>query len=68
MISVLLPFPHISGFDGSLRRTPVQYYGTHPQIILRGMVYEDHESHYFKNLVDQLPLHGEITTGVIPTI
>jgi hypothetical protein len=35
-------------FDG-----PGSYYGTHPQNILRGMVYEDRELPYFKNIVDQ---------------
>jgi hypothetical protein len=35
-------------FDG-----PGSYYGTHPQNILRGMVYEGQEMPYFKNLVDQ---------------
>jgi hypothetical protein len=35
-------------FDG-----PGSYYGTHPQNILRGMVYEDHQIPYFYNLVDQ---------------
>jgi len=49
----IVAIPHISRdlmavFDG-----PGSYYGTHPQNILRGMVYEDHEIPYFKNLVDQ---------------
>jgi hypothetical protein len=35
-------------FDG-----PGSYYGTHPQNILRGMVYENREIPYFRNLVDQ---------------
>lgn len=35
-------------FDG-----PGSYYGTHPQNILRGTVYEDREIPYFKNIVDQ---------------
>ena len=49
----IVAIPHLSRdllavFDG-----PGSYYGAHPQNILRGMVYEDHEIPYFKNLVDQ---------------
>ena len=49
----IVAIPHLSRdlmavFDG-----PGSYYGTHPQNILRGMVCEDHEIPYFKNLVDQ---------------
>jgi hypothetical protein len=49
----IVAIPHLSRdllavFDG-----PGSYYGTHPQNILRGMVYEDGEVPYFKNLVDQ---------------
>jgi hypothetical protein len=49
----IVAIPHLSRdlmavFDG-----PGSYYGTHPQNILRGMVYEDRESVYFKNIVDQ---------------
>ncbi|MBN1310971.1 MAG: hypothetical protein JXB30_06080 [Anaerolineae bacterium] len=49
----IVAIPHLSRdllavFDG-----PGSYYGTHPQNILRGMVYEDRESPYFKNIVDQ---------------
>ncbi len=49
----IVAIPHISRdlmavFDG-----PGSYYGTHPQNILRGMVYEDGQMPYFKNLVDQ---------------
>ncbi len=49
----IVAIPHLSRdllavFDG-----PGSYYGTHPQNILRGMVYKDHEIPYFKNLVDQ---------------
>jgi hypothetical protein len=45
--------PHLSRdlmavFDG-----PGSYYSTHPQNILRGMVYEGREIPYFYNLVDQ---------------
>lgn len=48
----IVAIPHLSRdlmavFDG-----PGSYYGTHPQNILRGMVYEDGEMPYFKNLVD----------------
>jgi hypothetical protein len=49
----LVAVPHLSRdllavFDG-----PGSYYGTHPQNILRGMVYADREIPYFKNIVDQ---------------
>src|SRR5258706_1664155 len=49
----IVAIPHISRdlmavFDG-----PGSYYGTHPQNTLRGMVYEDRELPYFKNIVDQ---------------
>jgi hypothetical protein len=49
----IVAIPHLSRdlmavFDG-----PGSYYGTHPQNILRGMVYENDELPYFKNLVDQ---------------
>jgi hypothetical protein len=49
----IVAIPHISRdlmavFDG-----PGSYYGTHPQNILRGMVYEGGKLPYFKNIVDQ---------------
>jgi hypothetical protein len=49
----IVAIPHLSRdlmavFDG-----PGSYYGTHPQNILRGMVYEDREIPYFRNIVDQ---------------
>lgn len=49
----IVAIPHLSRdlmavFDG-----PGSYYGTHPQNILRGMVYENREIPYFMNLVDQ---------------
>jgi hypothetical protein len=49
----IVAIPHLSRdlmavFDG-----PGSYYGTHPQNILRGMVYEDRELPYFRNIVDQ---------------
>ena len=49
----IVAIPHLSRdlmavFDG-----PGSYYGTHPQNILRGMVYENDEIPYFKNIVDQ---------------
>jgi hypothetical protein len=49
----IVAIPHLSRdlmavFDG-----PGSYYGTHPQNILRGMVYEGGELPYFKNIVDQ---------------
>ena len=49
----IVAIPHLSRdlmavFDG-----PGSYYGTHPQNILRGMVYEDRELPYFYNIVDQ---------------
>jgi len=49
----IVAVPHLSRdlmavFDG-----PGSYYGTHPQNILRGMVYEGTEIPYFANIVDQ---------------
>jgi len=49
----VVAIPHLSRdlmavFDG-----PGSYYGTHPQNILRGMVYEERELPYFQNIVDQ---------------
>jgi len=49
----IVAIPHLSRdlmavFDG-----PGSYYGTHPQNILRGMVYEGRELPYFQNIVDQ---------------
>jgi hypothetical protein len=49
----IVAIPHLSRdlmavFDG-----PGSYYSTHPQNILRGMVYEDREIPYFANMVDQ---------------
>jgi len=49
----IVAIPHLSRdlmavFDG-----PGSYYGTHPQNILRGMVYENGEVPYFRNIVDQ---------------
>jgi hypothetical protein len=49
----IVAIPHLSRdlmavFDG-----PGSYYGTHPQNILRGMVYEGNEIPYFTNIVDQ---------------
>jgi hypothetical protein len=49
----IVAVPHLSRdlmavFDG-----PGSYYGTHPQNILRGMVYEDRDIPYFRNIVDQ---------------
>ena len=49
----IVAIPHLSRdlqavFDG-----PGSYFGTHPQNILRGMVYEKRSIPYFANLVDQ---------------
>ncbi|HTX92796.1 MAG TPA: hypothetical protein VMC09_16420 [Anaerolineales bacterium] len=59
----IVAIPHISRdlmavFDG-----PGSYYGTHPQNILRGMVYEDHEIPYFYNLVDQYRAMAKYNRG-----
>jgi hypothetical protein len=59
----IVAIPHLSRdlmavFDG-----PGSYYGTHPQNILRGMVYEDHEVPYFKNLVDQYRAMAKYNKG-----
>ncbi len=45
-------------FDG-----PGSYYGTHPQNILRGMVYEDREIPYFQNIVDQYRAMAKYNRG-----
>jgi hypothetical protein len=49
----IVAIPHLSRdlmavFDG-----PGSYYGTHPQNILRGMVFEGRDIPYFMNIVDQ---------------
>jgi hypothetical protein len=49
----IVAIPHLSRdlmavFDG-----PGSYFSTHPQNILRGMVYEDRELPYFMNMVDE---------------
>jgi hypothetical protein len=59
----IVAIPHLSRdlmavFDG-----PGSYYGTHPQNILRGMVYEDGELPYFKNLVDQYRAMAKYNRG-----
>ncbi len=59
----LVAIPHLSRdlmavFDG-----PGSYYGTHPQNILRGMVYEGDELPYFKNIVDQYRSMGKYNRG-----
>ena len=59
----VVAIPHLSRdlmavFDG-----PGSYYGTHPQNILRGMVYEDREIPYFKNIVDQYRAMAKYNRG-----
>ena len=59
----IVAIPHLSRdlmavFDG-----PGSYYGTHPQNILRGMVYEGDELPYFKNIVDQYRSMGRYNRG-----
>jgi hypothetical protein len=59
----IVAIPHLSRdlmavFDG-----PGSYFGTHPQNILRGMVYEDREIPYFKNLVDQYRAMAKYNRG-----
>lgn len=59
----IVAIPHLSRdllavFDG-----PGSYYGTHPQNILRGMVYEDREIPYFMNLVDQYRAMAKYNRG-----
>jgi hypothetical protein len=59
----IVAIPHLSRdlmavFDG-----PGSYYGTHPQNILRGMVYEDREIPYFKNIVDQYRAMAKYNRG-----
>ncbi len=59
----IVAIPHLSRdlmavFDG-----PGSYYGTHPQNILRGMVYEDREIPYFMNIVDQYRAMAKYNRG-----
>jgi hypothetical protein len=59
----IVAVPHLSRdlmvvFDG-----PGSYYGTHPQNILRGMVYENHEIPYFNNIVDQYRAMAKYNRG-----
>ena len=59
----IVAIPHLSRdlmavFDG-----PGSYYGTHPQNILRGMVYEGREIPYFYNLVDQYRAMAQYNRG-----
>lgn len=59
----IVAIPHLSRdlmavFDG-----PGSYYGTHPQNILRGMVYEGREIPYFLNLVDQCRAMAKYNRG-----
>jgi hypothetical protein len=59
----VVAIPHLSRdlmavFDG-----PGSYYGTHPQNILRGMVCEDSEIPYFKNIVDQYRAMAKYNRG-----
>ena len=59
----IVAIPHLSRdlmavFDG-----PGSYYGTHPQNILRGMVYEDREIPYFANVVDAYRAMAETNRG-----
>ena len=60
----IVALPHISRdlmavFDG-----PGSYYGTHPQNILRGMVYENQEIPYFNNIVDQYRAMAKYNRGL----
>ncbi|MFZ6031151.1 MAG: hypothetical protein ACOYYS_25870 [Chloroflexota bacterium] len=59
----IVAIPHLSRdlmavFDG-----PGSYYGTHPQNILRGMVYEDRQAPYFQNIVDQYRSMAQYNRG-----
>ncbi len=59
----IVAIPHLSRdlmavFDG-----PGSYYGTHPQNILRGMVYEGREIPYFMNIVDQYRAMAKYNRG-----
>ena len=49
----IVALPHISRDLMSVFDGPGSYYGTHPQNILRGMIYENQEIPYFNNIVDQ---------------
>jgi hypothetical protein len=59
----IVAIPHLSRdlmavFDG-----PGSYYGTHPQNILRGMVYENREIPYFYNIIDQYRAMAKYNRG-----
>jgi hypothetical protein len=59
----IVAIPHLSRdlmavFDG-----PGSYYGTHPQNILRGMVYEGRNIPYFSNIVDQYRAMSKYNRG-----
>ncbi len=59
----IVAIPHLSRdlmavFDG-----PGSYFGTHPQNILRGMVYEGREIPYFYNIVDQYRAMAKYNRG-----
>ncbi len=59
----IVAIPHLSRdlmavFDG-----PGSYFGTHPQNILRGMVYEDRKIPYFANIVDQYRSMAKYNNG-----
>jgi hypothetical protein len=59
----IVAIPHLSRdlmavFDG-----PGSYFGTHPQNILRGMVYENREIPYFANIVDQYRSMAKYNNG-----
>src|SRR5574344_365921 len=56
--------PHLSRdlmacFDGNGSN-----FGTHPQNVLRGMIYEDNELPYFFNLIDQYRHQGKYNSGL----
>ncbi|HEY8462700.1 MAG TPA: hypothetical protein VIM29_01505 [Bacillota bacterium] len=61
--SGIVAIPHLSRdllavFDG-----PGSFYGTHPQNVLRGMVYKDGEYPYLYNLIDQYRALAKYNNG-----
>ncbi len=59
----IVALPHISRDLMSVFDGPGSYYGTHPQNILRGMIYENQEIPYFNNIVDQYRAMAKYNRG-----
>jgi hypothetical protein len=59
----IVAVPHLSRDLMSVFDGPGSYYGTHPQNILRGMVYENRDLPYFNNIVDQYRAMAKYNRG-----